>query len=109
MRTYRHLQSWFARGRFVGIDRLTHLHVLEGSHSAVLTAFNLGSEEAQRSVTVDLSVVGLDAAPEVASSPPTALTAESTDKGALVLDLQIAPLSPVIVEIGTGNLCERGT
>ena len=109
MRTYRRLQSWFARGRFVGIDRLTHLHVLEGSHSAVLTAFNLGSEEGQRSVTVDLSVVGLDAAPEVASSPPTALTAESTDKGALVLDLQIAPLSPVIVEIGTGNLCERGT
>jgi hypothetical protein len=92
-----------ARGQFVGIDRLTHLHVLEDSHGAVLIAYNLGSEEVHRSVTVDLSVLGLDVAPEVTSSPPAALTAEPTDKGALVLKLQIAPLSPVIVEIGTGQ------
>ncbi len=29
MGRYRELQPWFARGRFVGIDRFTHLHVLD--------------------------------------------------------------------------------
>ncbi len=101
MRTYLRLQPWFARGRFVGIDRLTHLHVLDDSNSAVLTAYNLGAGDGQSSVRVDLSVLGLDAAPPVASFPQTALRQARVHDGALVLDLEIAPLSPVIVEIGT--------
>ena len=110
MQIYRRLQPWFAWGQFIW-PRPPHppARPRGPDRSAVLTAYNLGSEEGKRSVTVDLSVLGLNAAPEVASSPPTALAAQSTDKGTLVLDLQIAPLSPLIVEIGTGNLCERET
>ena len=38
MRRYRALQPWFARGRFVGIDPVTHLHVLEATATATATA-----------------------------------------------------------------------
>ena len=103
MRTYRRLQAWFARGRFVGIDRLTHIHVLHHSSSAVLTAYNLGAAEVHRSVRVDMSVLGLEGIPSVSSYPATALGSQRVAGGALVLDLEIAPLSPVVVEIGIGN------
>ena len=66
-----------------------------------MTAYNLGGGNGQSSVRVDLSVLGLDAAPPVASSPPAALRQVRVEDDALVLDLEIAPLSPVIVEIGT--------
>jgi hypothetical protein len=102
MRTYRRLQPWFANGRFVGLDRLTHLHVLEDRQSAVLTAYNLGGQKVQRPVAFDLHALGLGAPPEVASHPSSAVVASQVDHGSLVLELAIDPLSPVIVELGAG-------
>ncbi|HXW79339.1 MAG TPA: hypothetical protein VEJ84_07555, partial [Acidimicrobiales bacterium] len=104
MGTYRRLQPWFANGRFVGLDRLTHLHVLEDRRSAVLTAFNLGGEEVQRPVTVDISVLGIEAVPDVdvTSHPSSAVVRSRAAHGSLALDLAIPPLSPVVVELGAG-------
>jgi hypothetical protein len=103
MQIYRRLQPWFGRGQFVGVDRLTHLHVLEDRRSAVLTAYNLSARELRRSVNIDLSVLGLDAAPEVASYPATAAAQSRVHDGSLVVDVTVAPLSPVVVELGTRN------
>ena len=103
MRTYRRLQAWFAGGRFVGLDRLTHLHVLDDGGGAVLTAYNLGAAEVHRSVSVDLSALGLEGEPAVFSHPPIAIGSQRVAGAALVLELEIAPLSPVVVEIGVGN------
>jgi hypothetical protein len=93
MGRYRALQPWFARGRFVGLDRFTHLHVLEGG--AVLTAFNLTATPVRRSVTITPAELGLDRAPEVTGAP------SSWADGVLTIDLDLPPLSPVVVAIGT--------
>jgi hypothetical protein len=101
MRTYRRLQAWFARGRFVGLDVMTHLHILDERRGAVLTAYNLTGEEVHRAVRVDLSVLKLDAAPALTSSPPSGAGASRVVEGALVIDLELAPLSPVVIGIST--------
>jgi len=101
MRRYRALQPWFARGRFVGIDTVTHLHVLDGdgsgSSSAVLTAFNLTATSVRRTVSITSSQLPLGAAPEVAGAPA------ALADGVLTIDLELPPLSPLVIEIGTGQ------
>ena len=101
MRTYRALQPWFARGRFVGIDTVTHLHVLDGdgsgSSSAVLTAFNLTATSVRRTISITSSQLPLGAAPEVAGAPA------ALADGVLTIDLELPPLSPLVIEIGTGQ------
>jgi hypothetical protein len=94
MAQYRRLQAWFARGRFVGIDRFTHLHVLDGEGGAVLTAFNLSGSELKRSVTLAPAVLDVTKSPEVSGAPARMID------DSLVIDLSIAPLSPLVVEIG---------
>jgi hypothetical protein len=94
MHRYRRLQPWFARGRFVGIDRLTHLHVLDEG-GAVLTAFNLTGSPVRRTVRIIAAEMALGAAPAVDGSPAT------LDHGELTIDLDLPPLSPLVVEIGT--------
>jgi hypothetical protein len=94
MRRYRALQPWFSRGRFVGLDPLTHLHVLDAEGGAVLTAYNLTATSVRRSVRLALAELPLGAAPEVAGAPGA-----SAD-GVLTIDLVIPPLSPLVVEIG---------
>ena len=103
MRRYRALQPWFARGRFVGIDPVTHLHVLDGDtdgdggSSAVLTAFNLTATSVRRTVSITPAQLPLGTAPEVAGAPA------AVAGGVLTIDLELPPLSPLVIEIGTGQ------
>jgi hypothetical protein len=100
MRRYRALQPWFARGRFVGLDPLTHLHVLDGDGdggSAVLTAFNLTATSVRRTVSITSAQLPLGAAPEVAGAPA------ALADGVLTIDLELPPLSPLVIEIGAGQ------
>jgi hypothetical protein len=101
MGRYRALQPWFARGRFVGIDRFTHLHVLDrgpdGDGGAVLTAFNLTADPVRRTVRLVLADLGLGSAPEVTGAP-----ASLADE-VLTIDLDLPPLSPLVVEIDTSR------
>ena len=100
MRRYRALQPWFARGRFVGLDPVTHLHVLDGDgdgRGAVLTAFNLTATSVRRTVSITSAQLPLGTAPEVTGAP-AALAG-----GVLTIDLELPPLSPLVIEIGTGQ------
>jgi hypothetical protein len=110
MGRYRALQPWFARGRFVGLDRFTHLHVLDrgpgdetgpesggelnGEQSAVLTAFNLTAQPVRRQVRLTPAELTLGDAPQVTGAPST------WADGVLTVDLDLPPLSPLVVEIG---------
>jgi hypothetical protein len=93
MQTYLRLQRYFARGRFVGIDRLTHLHVLDDEGGAVLTVFNLGAEPVRRTITIAPSSF------EAGTSPLVVGAGSTSVEGALVVDVALGPLSPAVVEI----------
>jgi hypothetical protein len=108
MRTYRRLQPWFARGRFIGLDVLTHLHVLERSGSAVLTAYNLGAGRAQRTVAIDPAQVRIPASGAHASPGSDGLVKATVEGGRLVLDLDLPPLSPAVIEIGNCDGSQSG-
>jgi hypothetical protein len=95
MRRYLALQPYFARRRFVGIDPLTHLHVLDADGGAVLTAYNLTATSVRRSVSITSAAMPLGGTPEVTGAPG------ATADGVLTIDLVIPPLSPLVVEIGT--------
>jgi hypothetical protein len=97
MRRYRALQPWFARGRFVGIDRFTHLHALDGDGGAVLTAFNLTASPVRRTVRITPVEMALGPAPEVTGAP------FALADGELTVDLDLPPLSPLVVEIDTAG------
>jgi hypothetical protein len=93
MKTYRRLQAYFSRGRFCGIDPLTHLHVLDDEGGAVLTAFNLGPEHVSRTVAITAEMMPIGPAPRLAGA-----TSDTVD-GALIVNLEIGALSPAVVEI----------
>lgn len=94
MRQYLRLREWFARGEFVGIDEMTHLHLLPDRPGGVLVAFNLDPTAAQRDVSIDLGRLRMTGAePRV-----TGATAR-THSGRLDLSLSFAPRSPLVVEI----------
>jgi hypothetical protein len=97
MRTYRGLQPYFARGRFAGIDTLTHLHVLDQEGGAVLTAYNLEATEVRRSVSITPAEMPLGEAPEVTGAPC------AMAEGVLTIDLVLPPLSPLVIEIDTAH------
>jgi len=60
MARYLALKPYFVRGEFIGIDELTHLHVLPGQPGGVLVAFNLDKErQVSREVVVPLSQANL--------------------------------------------------
>jgi hypothetical protein len=126
MRRYRRLQDYFARGRFVGINRFTHLHVLEhgegleggegrkageapGGDSAVLTAYNLGSKEVRRSVTITPAMLQLGSAAGAFDASSVAGAPARLEDGMLVVDLLLPPLSPAVVEIGVPPAARRAT
>ena len=86
-----------------GIDRLTHLHVLDEG-GAVLTAFNLTGSPVRRTVRITAAELALGEAPSVDGAPAT------LDHGELTIDLDLPPLSPLVVEIGTpGSRGEAST
>ena len=60
MAEYLALKPYFVRGKFIGIDELTHLHVLPGQPGGALVAFNLDKErQVSREVVVPLSQANL--------------------------------------------------
>lgn len=59
MRSYLALKPFFAAGRFVGLDRTLHGHVLDERQSAVLVAFNLGSDAVVLEHTIELQLMGI--------------------------------------------------
>jgi hypothetical protein len=97
MRRYRRLQAYFARGRFVGLDVLTHLHVLDDGEGAVLTAYNLAGGEVRRRVSIPPTTMRLAAMPQVRGAPAT------MEGGSLLVDLVMPPLSPAVIEIDVGG------
>ena len=60
----------------------------------MLTAFNLTAIPVRRSVTITPAEFRLDRAPEVTGAP------SSWADGVLTLDLDLPPLSPLVVAIG---------
>lgn len=91
---YRELKRFFTQGEFVGIDQLTHLHVLADRNAAVALCFNLTGEAQTRTVTLDPTRIGLQS---LGSAEGGAL-ARGAD-GNWTLTVQIAPLSPALVEL----------
>jgi hypothetical protein len=61
MQTYLRLKPFFAEGRFAGLSRLLHGHVLDDRKQLVLTAFNIGSDTVDLDGELDLEVLGLPA------------------------------------------------
>jgi hypothetical protein len=95
MERYGHLRDWLVRGRFVGIDEWTHLHVLAGRRGGVLVAFNMSEQPVERTVLLRSADLGLG------KGEPAVSGARAIRVGdGLQLSMTIAPRSPLIVEIG---------
>jgi hypothetical protein len=95
MERYGRLRDWLVRGRFVGIDEWTHLHVLAGRPGGVLVAFNMGEQPVERTVVLKSADLGLGQG----ELPVSGARATRVKEG-LQLLLSIAPRSPLVVEIG---------
>ncbi len=96
MEKYGRLRDWLVRGRFVGIDEHTHLHVLGDRPGGVLVAFNLSEQPVQRTVVLKSADLGLG------KGEPQVSGARATRVGdGLQLSLTIAPRSPLVVEVAT--------
>jgi len=94
MRQYLRLREWFVRGEFVGIDEMTHLHLLPDRPGGVLVAFNLDPTAAQRDVSIDLGRLRMTGA-----EPRVTGATSRTHSGRLDLALRFAPRSPLVVQI----------
>ncbi|MEN6355988.1 MAG: hypothetical protein ABFD83_02760 [Armatimonadota bacterium] len=93
MAEYKELKDLYSRGRFFGIDELTHIHLLAESGRCVVNSFNLTDTHVSRRVALRLSDLGLFEDVTVDGAPYEHVG----DK--LILDLQIPPFSPVIVKV----------
>lgn len=93
MAQYKELKDLYARGRFFGIDELTHIHVLAESGRCVVNSFNLTDTPVSRKVALRLSDLGFLEDVTVEGAPYELVG----DK--LVMDLQIPPFSPIIVKV----------
>lgn len=89
---YRSLKDLYARGTFYGLDELTHIHVLPETGRCVVNAFNLTDAPIRRQVEIRLNDIGLIGELEVTGVPHRLVG------GKLILELEIPPFSPVIVE-----------
>jgi hypothetical protein len=98
MAQYRRLHEWFARGRFVGIDELTHLHVLAGKPGGVLVAFNLKETPVERQIVLNAAELGLRAGEEAPIKGGGCRSERVGDE--LRLTLSIPARAPLVVEIG---------
>jgi hypothetical protein len=92
--TYRLLKPFFTRGRFVGVDTYIHGHVLPEQEAAVFVLFNLGSTPVTRTVDVAAEELGI-------STLRSAHAKVELNDGRLSFTVEIAPLSPLIVEVNT--------
>ncbi len=97
MARYRRLHDWFARGRFIGIDELTHLHVLPNKPGGVLVAFNLEAKPVEREVVLKPADLGLSA--YRAATAKVEGCRSKWSNGQLKLFLSIPAQAPLVVEI----------
>jgi hypothetical protein len=95
MAQYGRVRDWLVRGRFVGLDEWTHLHVLSGRPGGVLVAFNMSEQPVER--TIVLKPGDLD--PGRGEPKINGAMAQRVHDG-LQLTLRIPPRSPLIVELG---------
>ena len=93
MKEYRRLKPFFAEGRFVGLDLMLHGHVIDERKAAVLSVFNITSDEVDFEQPIDLKLMGIPAG--------ATLTGEGIikDNGEWMLRRKIAPLSPATIEV----------
>lgn len=94
MAQYRKLRDFFVRGQFIGLDELTHLHVLPGKPGGVLVVFNLTDKPVERSIKIDPAKLHLNTLPAVKDA-----RVETNGSGSQLI-VTIPPLSPRILEIG---------
>ena len=102
MARYRRLHEWFARGRFVGIDELTHLHVLPGKPGGVLTVFNLEERPVERQVV--LKPVDLSLSADQAAAAKIEGCRSQWDNGQLKLSVSLPARAPLVIEIGAASV-----
>jgi hypothetical protein len=103
MKAYMKLKEFYVRGKFYGIDELTHVHTLPDKKQAVLNAFNLTDKLVSRTVTFDLEEIGLRSAQTV-----TVEGADWEKEGSKVtLRMDIPAMSPMLVKIKAG-VCGDG-
>jgi hypothetical protein len=93
MAVYRGLKPLFARGRFLGIDRMVHGHVLDDERRAVFVLFNLTSTDRDLTCEFPAARFGL---PERLENPPEGL---SVSDGRWSLKVRTEGLSPRIIEV----------
>lgn len=98
MTTYNRLKRYFTHGRFIGIggDETLHLHALPDQPGGVLMVFNLSDKPVRRTVRVPLRTLNLGADDQ----PPVVGATGRVAGGDLLLELDLAPESPAVVEIG---------
>jgi len=87
---YNKLRPYYARGRFVGIDEMAHLHLHPTESSAVLNVYNITDAAVQREVRVKTGEVGLGKADQYAAEG----CVSRVDGDALVLTFDLPPLTP---------------
>ena len=93
MAQYRSLKDLYTCGEFYAIDELTHIHVLPETDRCVLNAFNLTDTPVSRQVEVRLNDLGLMENLLVDGAPHQIIG------GKLVLDLEIPPFAPIVVNM----------
>jgi hypothetical protein len=94
MGQYGRVRDWLVRGRFVGFDEWTHLHVLAGRPGGVLVAFNMSDRPVERTIVLKTADLGLG------EGEPKVSGARATRVGdTLQVSLSIPPRSPLVVEI----------
>ena len=91
---YRQLKPFFTRGDFIGIDLFTHAHVLPERNAAIVVLFNVTGAAETRTVALDASKLGLTSIDRAEGG-----RLERGATGDTVLIVELAPLSPVLVEL----------
>ncbi len=87
----------YVKGRFFGIDELTHVHVLADEGKAVLNAFNLTDVSTERKVEVNLSDLHLMSEMRVGCDDC------EVKGGKLVLSLDLQPFSSAVISLEPGG------
>ncbi len=87
---YNRLRPFYARGRFVGIDETTHLHIHPTEKAAVLNVFNLTDAPVRREIRISTREIGFNRADKLAVEG----CVSKGDGDTLDLSFDLPPLSP---------------
>ncbi len=93
MAQYNSLKDLYTRGKFYGLDELTHIHVLPEEDRGVINVFNLTDKPVSRQIDIRPNAFGLMENIRLEGAPYEKV------KNKLVLSLEIPPFSPVVVRM----------